>query len=431
MRFAVFVSSLIIALYPSLVFANLPAPTGVVLDTYQKKDGTWHAKLPSSYKGTLGKAGGLIKGVPRVAGHPVVVGGLVVGDMLMDWCKANKKKCREKVGEDVYCVIAGNCEDDDSNNNMTCSWRYGHPYYKDELFSKPNRTLEQYYNDTMASISKPTFKPDDWYGDMPEVEEKVMDRISDTNKPSIGYQTGFFKFGDSASGRVISTEAHITYRCGYYEKDDQAKQDDLLKALKKLHDSLEDDEIKNIVNNYYGDDIDIEKQCNGAYSCTTINEGDDNDTTNNTTNNDNDTTNNNTKNDNDTTNNKTKKEDEDTTNNTTKGKGDEDELECNDTDLSKAVCKIIDWLDDEAEDPDDQKAKIKDEDYDDDLDDDTINVSKGCPSNETISYSMMGFGASIELPYHSICKFAQMVNPYVTASGAIVSFYIITGNRQS
>ncbi len=401
MRFAVFVSSLIIALYPSLVFANLPAPTGRVLDAYQKKDGSWAVKVP----------GGLIRGVPKAVGKAGIYGYIgkeLILDPLASWCKANKRKCAEKVGEDVVCVIVGNCEDDDTTTD-----------------NSPIRG-----NYCFVDIDKERV----WGNDVEELAEQACDYYHPTGYPfSIAIeserpQVQVYRARCNSGYGVTTLITCDSRNKDEYDKDKKEK--DLLDALKKLHDSLEDDEIKNIVNNYYGDDIDVEKQCNGAYSCTTINEGDDNDTTNNTTNNDNDTTNNTTKNDNDTTNNTTKKEDEDTTNNT-KGKGDEDELECNDTDLSKAVCKIIDWLDDEAEDPDDQKAKIKDEDYDDDLDDDTINVSKGCPSNQTISYSMMGFGASIELPYHSICKFAQMVNPYVTASGAIVSFYIITGNRQS
>lgn len=103
---------------------------------------------------------------------------------------------------------------------------------------------------------------------------------------------------------------------------------------------------------------------------------------------------------------------------------------CKTTDLTKEACEYFDWVDDEPEPKEDKKIEVEDEE-EQPLKDDVIDVDRDCPPNQQIQITMpWGYATTVEFDYKPYCDFAVQINPYVTAMGFLLSFYIVTGVRK-
>lgn len=432
----------------------------------------------------MGKKGGaLVKTGAGVAVKVGKVGRALTPVGVMGWCFANKKKC-EDYADDAYeiicdltsCDVEHKEEDEDPVDN--CNFLYGYELsYNSTRTTKPisqlylpawgglYRTLEQAENPVKREAKQRDA----------EIKIRDLDLGSRTSQSAlkqycrtlpVGYAQpidymsnqsyDLIKNGDRISNQVIIKFRYLVK----YADDDQKNQskrltnDELNSLAKKIADQMDDDDIINYYNtdydditinnyHYYGDDIDretnIDNQCQNN-SCNEISKEIEKDIQNKKYDIDdvtpanctieestgkyiacnmtikNDEEENNTNKEGDTTNkdtNVTKKEDE------------EEPHFCKTSDLTKEACEFFDWVDDEPSEKQDKKVNIEDEE-EEKLNKNRINLDEGCPPDQHISVSMpWGYSTTIEFTYKPYCDFARDLKPYMTATGAIVSMYIV------
>lgn len=425
MRLAVFVFSLIFIFVQTTAFAFVPA--AVVAAT--------------------ARGGGAV--VVRQGGKAAIIqtAATIAGNALYDWCKANKSKCASKIGDIVEEIV----DDDDTRGGGQCWVTNG---VEETRASTPRLSCQK------ANHVYPYLKP-------LVLVSRGHDYDAETGKVARNYSC---KVEYSDFFFPVNFDYSKCSKSDYdsYDHDKDARQHALQRRIADaLKDKLDDDDLADVYNNH-GNKIDIDINiCTGDKSCTELDE----EFANNVNNNDYDLTkitpenckmegkkikscpnarwgsdkdkdddsdSDKDKKDGDTTIN-VKKEDEDETtinegDKKTLVKVDVDEDEephkCKTSDLTKELCEFLDWVDDEAEDPEDEKAKVKDEDFDEKLKDDRIRIERGCPPNLVLSYSMMGSRSTLEFDYKPLCSFAEKINPYLKGAGLLVSFYIVTGVRR-
>lgn len=407
--------------------------------------------------GTLVKAGKIIKG-----------GAIWGGGALYLWCKANKAKCKDLAGDTAELILG----DDDDDNRVYCSYRIA-PYFN--KLHTDNKTYDkQSAYDTLVDELN-SFYPYNEYKHHNDKYNDVLDnaikshnkKISEGNQKSTDNQ--FIRVGTFIAPVFYRQKTNVNavyqeQRYTFYlyancsddinalskeETDEQQKKREK-ELWDKLKDKLSDDDITNIVNNY-GDDIDIDKYCASGATCYFIDSDFEKEVNNNDYDIDKiDDKNCNTRNgkivscpnakkkksdDDDGETNKDDKKDKDDDKSSRpsspSGKSDDDDpIFCKTSDITKEICEYLDWVDDEPKDPKDEEVKVKKDEHKDTLDDDVIDVNKGCPSDLNITYNMFGRDYSLNFSYRPLCSFADDIEPYINTAGAMVAFYIITGTRR-
>lgn len=121
--------------------------------------------------------------------------------------------------------------------------------------------------------------------------------------------------------------------------------------------------------------------------------------------------------------------DDDKDNDKEKGKDkDEPPIDCNSNKMYKELCKFMDWADDEADEPKQEKVKVKDTEADN-TDKDKIDIRHVCPPPENITLSVVGYTTTIVFDYKPYCDFAFKIRPYMVSAGGLMAMYILSGRR--
>lgn len=428
----------------------------------------------------IGKKGGaLIKtgaGAAKKIATPVNAT-ITAGIFAWDWCKKNQKKCKDYAGDayEIICDVTS-CDVERKDDDGFCVI----PYYRvhSPFLRQPIPTYYNSFDDAfrvsiseLIKSSEKEFKRDDLTISsisrqrLDDAHDDFLSQVSNYKGRGViansdGYTSLNTNSGsytatmqDSNGSKVVSGTSIYFYvkDCDDDQRKERKKLDDdeLNQLAKKIVQKMDDDDIINYYNtdyddvtinnyHYYGDDIDretnIDKYCN-SNSCNEISKEIEQDIKQK-------------KYDIDDVNEKNctieestgkyiacnmtvKNEDEDnTTNNNetnqTDKKEDEDDKPpfCKTSDFFKEACEYFDWVDDEPSEKQDKKVDIEDE--EEKLNKDRIDIDEGCPPDQHISVSMpWGYSTTIEFTYKPYCDFARDLKPYMTATGAIVSMYIV------
>lgn len=411
----------------------------------------------------LGKKGGAL--VKTGGGALVKVG--KVGTALSPagallWCVKYSKKCKDHVGDtiELVCDVTGVC-----TANHRCVGRIYYVAYSERIASRGDaisssidlnlkRLQRSYPNHQITVMSHTT-------GHLDELESRAQDVIDDKIDE---YETGVhdvysYRSNDIFEYRLtkdgVSRDLKSNYSvavigvvdCGESKGNRQLSKDDLDALAKKIADSMDDDDIKNYYNtdyddvtinnyHYYGDQIDndtnIDNQCQNN-SCNEISKDIEKDIMSKKYDIDDVTPANCTMEENTgkyiscnmDLDNEDNSQDNDTTNNTTTPKDDDEPPVCKTSDFFKEACEYFDWVDDEPSKKQDTKVNVND-DEEETLNKDRIDIDEGCPTDDVISVSMpWGYATTINFTYKPYCDFARSLKPYMTATGAIVSMYIV------
>lgn len=111
-----------------------------------------------------------------------------------------------------------------------------------------------------------------------------------------------------------------------------------------------------------------------------------------------------------------------------KGKDKEPPIDCNSNKMYRQLCEFMDWADDEADEPNQEKVNVKDK-ATDKADKDKIDVHHSCPPPENIAISVVGYTTTIVFDYKPYCDFAFKVRPYMVSAGGLMAMYILSGRR--
>lgn len=413
----------------------------------------------------IGKKGGaLIKtGAGKLVKGGVIAVGYEGGKAVWAWCKKNQKKCKDKIGDayEVICdVTSCEVERKDEENDGTCS------YYQFGINGEKYKDFDNMLNTYLTSFQNrfPETLNHHWNeSDVSNFKQKVFE-LQETGKYGTVRDSTFSFVYNRYESTVFNTQTSNIYDARYTHKStscddlvyadaennssDKKLNDEELKQLaKKIAEKMDDDDIKNyyntkyddiIINNnhYYGDEINketnIDKYCE-SNACNEISKEIEQDIKDKKYDIDDVNEKNCTMEENTgkyiACNMTVKNEDEDNTNNQTnetpKKEDDDKPAFCNTSDFFKEACEYFDWVDDEPSEKQDKKIDVQDEE-EEKLNKDRIDINEGCPADQHISVSMpWGYSTSIEFTYKPYCDFARDLKPYMTATGAIVSMYIV------
>lgn len=103
-------------------------------------------------------------------------------------------------------------------------------------------------------------------------------------------------------------------------------------------------------------------------------------------------------------------------------------INCNTNKMFREFCEFMDWVDDEADKPGDEKVNVKDKKADE-PDDDRIDISQVCPPPENITITVIGHTTTIVFDYKPYCDFAFKTRPYFVSAGGLIAMYILSNRR--
>lgn len=409
-----------------------------------------YALAPLGVLGATFRAGGaFLKGSKFVKGTNYAFAGAT-----MAWCAKNKKKCLD-LGEDIAEKAIEHEEsksDDDQDDGSGCIVRFG-----DDKKTLSALIADNTYEEETDTVIK-SYSPD-----VSRLETTAKNAISraSKNNTSWTFVHGYFdiiittknkKTGDSRTAKS-TRYAKVNYKCG-----GEKLKDDL---MKKVQDKISDDDAQDIINNYYKNEVEntfnIEQYCATSNSCLDI----DNDFSKELNTKDYDYTKvskencevendkivscekaKKTKSDNDDDSDNTNQDDkkdkdddsDDTNNSHNTDKKDDDsdnqEIKCNSSEFHKKVCDFIDWYqDDDLDNDDDTKVKVKDLSDDLSIDDDRIKFGRSCPSGPVVSISFKMVNINYQISYEGLCQAFEKMRPFVIGIGGLVSVMIIGGRR--
>lgn len=357
------------------------------------------------------KGGSLIKMTPT---GRLLNGLKIAGVAIAGYCAKHPQFCKDIVG-DTLCVLTGTCSEPEKYEveRYRCLLysAYGGDYYlslKDVL----SKAVAEFSERHPEAKSKKVYLPQQ---ELARFQDSAMQAYH--NAPSTAvynifplYRKGdeYVKFGPGGFTGYYSFE--LRYKVAFDQDCDpgnqnvdsnlkkdsgkerlQKEKDDL---LKRVYDKLSEDEIRDIINNYY--DGDLEQNCNGDYACSVINEGDKHEE-------------------------RPPKRDEEP-------KKDKP-IDCKASSFHRKVCDWIDWTQGKYQEDKDTKIDIKDGSADFELNKDRIQFTAQCPPPKKINIHFSQINVQYEISYQGLCDAFITLKPFLLGLSGIHSAMIIAGRR--
>lgn len=445
MRFAVFVFSLVLVVMPAYVHAIVfvPAVTGALVRT------AGGAVVKVANKKTLA-------GVAVSLGVPVAI----------DYCKKNKQKCKDWVGDVAETFF------DDDNTDDGC-----HTYliYQGARTSTKSTNLSavvQAEVDNAMQRSKKDYgglnlsyvSHEQDFSDIQEQSDRAVQRhlsqyrktkssgaVSVNSKQNL-IDTSYVSSDGKTRHVKLSYSVSLTTYIACNDADNDRKLDELglpsrhqkqeekKQAAQKIIERIKDNDPDYIINNY-GDQINIGQYCS-AHACDELTAEFGDEVMKNKSKYDIDkinkanceVENNKIKSCKNAKKDKDEQETEQTDEQQTEGqgdKGDQDPIECDASAFHKKVCDFIDWYQDDTDLDDDTKVKVTDLSDGLQLDKNRIKFTAQCPADKTFKMAYAGVEVSPSISYRSLCDAFIMMKPFIIGLSGIAAALIVTvGGRR-
>lgn len=384
MRLFVFVLS--IALIVSTTYAHaivwLPAVSGAVIRT-----AAGHYMKVASKK--------------ALAGSLFVAGGYGT-NFAVNYCKKNKQKCKDWVGDVAETFFDDDTDDTNGNSN----------HYICNISGTDRHFVDlQAVNEFHCSLNKQQTRG-----------IKIYSHQFHNNKEFVQFYS-------------YCNNTHTVLSC-HRSKDKELTKEQVQKIIERI----KDDDPDYIINNY-GDTINIEQYCS-AHACDELTAEFGDEVMKNKSKYDIDkinkanceVENNKIKSCKNAKKDKDEQETEQTDEQQTEGqgdKGDQDPIECDASAFHKKVCDFIDWYQDDTDLDDDTKVKVTDLSDELQLDKNRIKFTAQCPADKTFKMAYAGVEVSPTISYKSLCDGFIMLKPFIIGLSGIAAALIVTvGGRR-